>query len=180
MSLSTPYWFNFHFNIISSSVSMYSVMSSHFSHTKESSQVRGPCIKLYFLYFNIKDIFSIHVLKSDKTLTVFKMSISYLPMFVITVFCLQSHVFSNTHTFICVRFIFVRNIKSKEPEMWNQLYSKNICTSAFFFKICHEILSKSHYCTYVLNAQTQFAYRWIRSSSVQQVLTCKTKQKMVK
>jgi len=154
MSLSTPYCFNLHFNIISSSVSMYSVMSSHFHHTKESSQVQGPCIKLYFLYFNIKDTFSIHVLKSDKTHTVFKMSVPYLPLFVITVFCIQSYVFSNTHIFLCIRFSFVRNIKSKEPEMWNQFYSKNICTSAFFFKICHATLSKSHYCTYVLNAGT--------------------------
>jgi hypothetical protein len=155
---------------------MYSVMSSQLSHTKESSQVRGPCIKLYFRYFNIKYTFSYHVLISDKTLTVFKMSISYLPTFVILVFCLQSRVFSNTHIFLCIQFSFIRNIKSKEPETRNQFYSKTICTSAFFFKICHAILDKSNYCTYVLHAETQFAYHWIRSISVQQVLTCNTKQ----
>jgi len=76
---------------------MYSVMSSHLPHTKESSQVRGPCIKLYFRYFNIKDKCSFHVLISDKTLIVFKMSVSYLPILVTLVLCLQFHVFSNTH-----------------------------------------------------------------------------------
>lgn len=96
---------------------MYSVMSSHLSQNKESSQVRGPCIKLYFRYFNSKDMFSYHVLISDKTLTVFKTAISYLPISVILVFCLQSHVFPNTHIFLCIKFGFIRNIKSKEPEI---------------------------------------------------------------
>lgn len=183
--LSTPYCFKFHFSIISSSTPMHTVMSSHLSQTRESFQVQSP---LYYSLFSLFQYYK-HICFPSTYLKVRKLSLFLKFKFRIfpylLLWCFVYTVFFNTDILLlCNKFSFIRSIKRTVTEMWNQFYLKKIYiyiytyirTWVFFFKICHTKLNKTHYCTHVLNAETQFAYHWIRSSSVQQQLTCKTKQ----